>query len=116
MGTDSAKRKSISIDEAAGLLARNASANERLAAGNDACDCAAQQTEDGKELASLSSPEEDGAEADGVETRTGRNDEEEVGEDGEAEDEESEQAPLEPPKFWDAKAKERFGGLPRDGR
>jgi hypothetical protein len=34
--------------------------------------------------------------------------------DSEADGEESEDAELEPPKFWDAKAKERFGDLPRD--
>ena len=40
--------------------------------------------------------------------------EEEPEADSEADDDESEDAELEPPKFWDAKAKERFGDLPRD--
>lgn len=49
--------------------------------------------------------------ADGPETATeGDSDETE----GETEGDEPEQTPLEPPKFWDAKAKERFGELPRD--
>jgi len=109
-GTDSAKRKPISIDEAAAYLARKAKDNESLPAESD-CDCAAQQ-DDEENPAAAFSPGDDAADTDGAETRTGRD--EEAEEEGKAEDDASEQEPLEPPKFWDAKAKKRFGALPRD--
>ena len=48
-GSDSAKRKNISIDQAAALLDRQAKDNKTLPPGED-CDCAAQHDEDDKEL------------------------------------------------------------------
>ena len=58
------------------------------------------------------SPAEPTAEdAQGAETQT---EGEETAEQKEQEEEKSELPPIEPPKFWDAKSKERFGELPRD--
>ena len=61
-------------------------------------------------------PDEDASSDPGTEEDVLRQaqDEDEEGADGEADGEEPEQEELEPPKFWDAKAKERFGDLPRD--
>jgi len=102
--TSSAKSGAISIDQATAILGRKPKEGE-------ACDCASgDDADDGEELDLLAIPMAN--DADGAETRT--DGEDEVDEADQPEDDESEPAPLKPPKFWDAEAKKRFGELPRD--
>lgn len=66
------------------------------------------KSENAEESASADTPEEDT-----LRQAQGEDEPEADGEEGD-DTEEAEDAELEPPKFWDAKAKERFGDLPRD--
>lgn len=99
--TNSSKKAPISIDQAAALLGRLPKIPVEPAGEMRG------EFEAGEPADAGSPSLEDGA-------GTPTEDNEKPGGDGDAEDEGSEPAELKPPKFWDAKAKERFGALPRD--
>jgi len=104
MSKTSAKSGAITIDQATAILGRKPKEDE-------VCECASgDDADEGGELDSLAIPV--AGDADGAETRTDGEDEAEEAD--QTEDDESEPAPLKPPKFWDAEAKKRFGELPRD--
>lgn len=80
---------------------------------------AADEREDDKAPATAETPEGPNTEADPAastvtEPETATDDETAETEDGDAEADEAELPAIEPPRFWDAEAKARFGELPRD--
>lgn len=101
------KAQVISIDEATAILDKAPKRIPDEAYGPD--DDGRHSGETDEDLAAAPPA----ADADGAETQT-ESEDPKVDEGEGPEEDDSEQAELEPPRFWDAEDKERFGELPRD--